>query len=133
MLAALALTALFALAILVGWIGIVAGWGSPRRVPAGSSLTATAPLEGRTQADTAATREPPAPGTVDAREFKRRLIAREWRAVLPSLLVIVGLLGVMTFGAIAMMFALESPTAGILMLLVALGAAAKLAWDLARA
>lgn len=131
MIVAIALTCLFALLLLAGSLGLFTRGAAPRR-PAVPPRTA-APAGARTQVDPPATGRPPAPGAVDMAEFKRRLLARRWREVLPSLLVILGLLGIMVFGAIAVMLALESATTGVLMLLVALGAAAKIAWDFARA
>ena len=65
--------------------------------------------------------------------FKRLLLGGEWQRVLPSLLLIAGMLGIMFFGAISLLFVLEQKSTGILMLLVAIAAAAKLARDFQKA
>jgi hypothetical protein len=65
--------------------------------------------------------------------LKASLRAGEWSRALPSLLVIAGLLGVMHFGALALIFVFHRPGAGIPMLLVALFAAARIALDYYRA
>jgi hypothetical protein len=57
-----------------------------------------------------------AEASIDMAEFKRLLRAREWRRVLPSLLMIAGMLGFMTFGAIALTLLLDQPVTGLLML-----------------
>lgn len=131
MVPALTLAALSALAILAAWTLMLSGFGrsespAPRNGAAGTGESRPA---GAARQDDAATGEPAAPGAMDMAEFKRLVQAGEWRRVLPSLLLIGGMLGVMFFGAIALLFVLEQKVTGVLMLLVPVGAAAKLAWD----
>jgi hypothetical protein len=59
--------------------------------------------------------------------------ARDWRRALPSLLVIAGLLGVMVFGSLAMLFVFGHAFAGISALAVTAYAIGRLAIDYARA
>ncbi|HZR81777.1 MAG TPA: hypothetical protein VFD92_11820 [Candidatus Binatia bacterium] len=71
--------------------------------------------------------------SLDMAEFKRLLLARRWSRVLPSLLMIAGMLGFMIFGAVALLIALDQKLTGALMLLVALYAVVRIARDFARA
>lgn len=109
MIPAIALATLSLLVLLAGGLGLL-------RRPAGRDDAA--PPEARAGA---------------VAELKRLVLARQWRRALPSLLVIAGLLGVMLFGSIALLLALEQKTTGLLMLAVAVFAAARLAVDFARA
>ena len=59
--------------------------------------------------------------------------ARDWRRALPSLLVIAGVLGVMLFGSLAMLFVFGHIGAGIASLAVTVFALVRLAIDYARA
>jgi hypothetical protein len=59
--------------------------------------------------------------------------ARDWRRALPSLLVIAGLLGVMSFGSLALVFVFGHTGAGIASLAVTVFAIARLALDYVRA
>jgi hypothetical protein len=76
---------------------------------------------------------PDSVGPRDMASFKRMLLAREWRRVLPSLLMIAGLLGFMVLGAIALILWLENPATGWLMLVVPIYAAWRIAQDFRRA
>ncbi|MEW6267986.1 MAG: hypothetical protein AB1689_01655 [Thermodesulfobacteriota bacterium] len=65
--------------------------------------------------------------------LKRLVEAGSWRLALPALLITGGLLGVMVFGALALAVVFGQTATGVLMLLVALVAIAKIARDYARA
>jgi hypothetical protein len=110
--------ALALLSVVLVFVGIVAGVGRTPSRPASS-------LARNTAADAPPVRGIPA--------IKQMIRAGEWRVVWPALLVIGGLLGLMVFGAIALMIGLEQKATGVLMLAVALFAAAKIAFDYARA
>jgi len=72
------------------------------------------------------------PATPMAR-LKAVVRAGDWRRALPSLLVIAGVLGVMTFGSLAMVFVFGHRGAGIAALAVTLFAITRLVIDYARA
>jgi hypothetical protein len=72
------------------------------------------------------------PATPMAR-LKAVLRTGDWRRALPSLLVIAGVLGVMIFGSLAMLFVFGHAAAGIGALAVTLFAIARLVIDYARA
>jgi hypothetical protein len=72
------------------------------------------------------------PATPMAR-LKAVLRTGDWRRALPSLLVIAGVLGVMIFGSLAMLFVFGHAAAGIASLAVTLFAIARLVIDYARA
>jgi hypothetical protein len=127
MTAALALVALSALALVAAWALMLSGFGRPE-APDARVAPPRAPA-GPARQDEAAVGETATPGTMDMAEFKRLVQAGAWRRVLPSLLLIGGMLGIMFFGAIALLFVLEQKVTGVLMLLVPVAAAAKLAWD----
>lgn len=137
MFAALALTALSALAILAAWTLMLSGFGRSEVPPPGAPRSGVREGgrrddvggPGAARQDDAASGETEAPGTMGMTEFKRLVQAGDWKRVAPSLLLIGGMLGVMFFGAIALLFALEQKVTGVLMLLVPVAAAAKLAWD----
>lgn len=130
---AIALTALSALLLLVAWTLLLSGFGRPRAMaPDGTpGTTGRARPSPARQDDRETTTE--APGALDMAGFKRLLLGGEWQRVLPSLLLIAGMLGIMFFGAISLLFVLEQKSTGILMLLVAIAAAAKLARDFQKA
>jgi hypothetical protein len=65
--------------------------------------------------------------------LKALVAARDWARVMPSLLIIAGLLGVMLFGSLSLLFVLGHTAAGVASLAVSLFAMAKLAIDYARA
>lgn len=143
MFAALALTALSALALLAAWTLMLAGFGRPEAPPdasrggaepgrdarAGTNPKDRGRTDGAARRDDAASAETTPPGAMDMAEFKRLVQAGDWKRVLPSLLLIGGMLGIMFFGAIALLFVLEQKVTGVLMLLVPIAAAAKLARD----
>jgi hypothetical protein len=71
--------------------------------------------------------------SIGMKEFKQLIQTRQWRRVLPSLCMILGLLCFMLFGATALLVALEQKATGILMLAVALYAVGRIAFDYIRA
>lgn len=137
MFAALALTAVSALAILAAWTLMLSGFGRSETPPGprGAAVRDSGGRRGGVAAsgiarqDDAESGETAAPGTMTMADFKRIVQAGDWKRVTPSLLLIGGMLGIMFFGAIALLFVLEQKVTGVLMLLVPIVAAAKLAWD----
>jgi hypothetical protein len=71
--------------------------------------------------------------SIGMKEFKQLIQTRQWRRVLPSLCMILGLLGFMLFGATALLVGLEQKATGVLMLAVALYAVGRIAFDYIRA
>jgi hypothetical protein len=131
---AIALTALSALLLLVAWTLLLSGFGRPRAMaPDGTPGTTGRARPSPARQDDRETTTTEAPGALDMAGFKRLLLGGEWQRVLPSLLLIAGMLGIMFFGAISLLFVLEQKSTGILMLLVAIAAAAKLARDFQKA
>lgn len=120
-------TLLFALLIAFGAVGLVRPPARERRAPA---EVAPASAVGVPQ-DAAATGDA-TPGS-GMRRLKDVLRARDWRRALPSLLIITGLLGVMLFGSLSLIYVLEQTAAGIASLGVLLFTIGRLAYDYARA
>jgi hypothetical protein len=99
---------------------------APARSPAGEDL-ARPSLPGKEASGRGSV-----PTTPVAR-LKAVVRARDWRRALPSLLVIAGLLGVMLFGSLAMVFVFGHTGAGVASLAVTVFAIVKLAIDYGRA
>lgn len=123
MIVAVVLTVLSLLVVMIGITAVV-------RRPRGGEASADHPVAAIGQGAAAAGEAAPAGGMAG---LKRHLRAGDWRTVLPSLLVIGGLLGIMLFGAIALLIGLEQKATGVLMLAVAIFAAVKVAIDYRRA
>ena len=121
--------ALTVLSLLLVMIGITAAVRRPRGGEPIAEDQAVAAI-GQSSAAAGASKAAPAGGMVG---LKRHLRSGEWRIVMPSLLVIGGLLGIMLFGAVALLIGLEQKATGVLMLVVAIFAAVKVAIDYRRA
>jgi hypothetical protein len=121
-LVAIALAALSLAIVLAGLAGGV------RRAPAEPPSEGAGPRS--TSGPHAGGREAQAGGLPG---LKRLVRAGDWRRALPPLLVIVGLLGFMLFGAIALLIGLAQKVTGVILLAVAVFAIAKVALDYARA
>lgn len=116
-------TLLFALLIAFGGAALV----RPRPDPAPSSTSAPAPQASDDAPATDAA--PPKPLS----RLKALVAARDWSRALPSLLIIAGILGVMLFGSLSLIFVLGQTGAGVASLGVWLFTTFKLALDYARA
>jgi hypothetical protein len=124
-------TLLSALLIAFGGVALV------RRRPAGvasdqaPSDAAAPPSRARAPGDPA----PGAPAQAATPMARLKSVLREgdWRRALPSLLVIAGLLGVMFFGSLSMVFVFGQTGTGAAALAVTVFAIARLAYDYSRA
>jgi hypothetical protein len=115
-------TLLSALLIAFGGVALV----RPRARGAAPSTPSPSPENGGAEANGSV------PTTPLAR-LKALIAARDWRRALPSLLIIAGILGVMLFGSLSLIFVLGHTGAGVASLAVSLYATARLALDYARA
>jgi hypothetical protein len=65
--------------------------------------------------------------------LKALIAARDWSRAVPSLLIIAGLLGVMLFGSLSLIFVFGQTGAGVATLAVSLYSITRLAFDYSRA
>ena len=133
-------TLAFAILIAIGAVGLVRPStredGTMRSdAPSGALRPSPQSAEEETRSDLGAASaddgplRAPSPGMA---RLKRLLHGGEWRRALPSLLVIAGLLGVMLFGSLSLIYVFGQPTAGVASLLVLVGTLGWLAWDYSR-
>jgi hypothetical protein len=112
-----------ALLIAFGGVALVRPRARSNSVP---STTSPAPESGVAEANAS---EP----TTPLARLKALIAVRDWRRALPSLLIIAGILGVMLFGSLSLVFVLGHTGAGVASLAVSLYATARLALDYTRA
>ena len=120
----LLVTATLLSAMLIAFGGVALLRPRPQEKPAESP----APAPQNALADDPAASKPAA-----LAHLKDLVEARDWGRALPSLLIIAGLLGVMLFGSLSLLFVFGQKTAGVASLGVSLYATIRLAYDYARA
>lgn len=70
---------------------------------------------------------------ISFKEIKIQLKSGNWREVFPALLALVGFLGLLTFGSLALFFTLEDKLVGGLIATVAIFSVARILFQMARA